>query len=94
MLSKEEVLHIAKLANFKLSDKELETFRTQLSDILDYVTKLEEVDTSNINPISHTISELKNRFQEGPQEEGLNREDALKNADNAKGGYFLTKAVL
>lgn len=49
-LTKDEVLKIAQLAKIELKEEEIEKYREQLSDILNYVNKLQEVDTENINP--------------------------------------------
>ncbi len=49
-LTKEQVLHIAKLARLQLSDAEVEKFQTQLSGILAYVDQLQEVDTAHVEP--------------------------------------------
>lgn len=58
-LSKEEVLHIAKLARLELKKEEIEKFRTQLSGILAYVEKLQKVNTAGVEPIAQ-ITGLKN----------------------------------
>lgn len=52
MLSEEQVKHIAKLARIRLADAEIKKFSTQLTDILEYVKILEEVDTKNVEPTS------------------------------------------
>ncbi|MFA6550075.1 MAG: Asp-tRNA(Asn)/Glu-tRNA(Gln) amidotransferase subunit GatC [Candidatus Gracilibacteria bacterium] len=52
MLSEEEVKHIAKLARIRLTDEEIKKFSTQLTDILEYVKILEEVDTKDVEPTS------------------------------------------
>jgi len=62
-LTKEEVLHIAKLARLELKDEEVEKFRTQLSEILEYVGQLSKVDTKGIEPISQ-ITGLENVMRE------------------------------
>ena len=62
-LTKEEVLHIAKLARLELKGEEVEKFRTQLSEILDYVGQLQKVDTDGIEPISQ-ITGLQNVARE------------------------------
>ena len=53
-LSKEEVAHIAQLARLALTDEELETYREQLSAILDHFAQLSELDTEGIAPTSGT----------------------------------------
>lgn len=95
MLTKKEVLYIAKLANLKLTQKEIEKFQPQLSKILDYVKKLEKVDTSGVRPVYHATS-MKNRFSidTGDETDCLTQQEVVKNTKDSKDGYILTKAVL
>ncbi len=94
MLSKEQVLHVAKLAKIELTEVEIEKFQKQLSAVIDYFDILKSVDTSHISPRTHTV-ELTNRFQEkGVGESTLERSDALKNAKEKTDKYFVTDAVL
>ena len=62
MLSEEQVRHIAKLARIKLSDKEVKKFSKQLTDVLDYVNILQEVDTKNVAETSQ-VAGLRDVFQ-------------------------------
>jgi aspartyl-tRNA(Asn)/glutamyl-tRNA(Gln) amidotransferase subunit C len=59
MINKETVEHIAKLARIKLTEKEEEKFANDLSSILDYIDKLNEVDTKKVKPIQQ-ITGLEN----------------------------------
>lgn len=54
-LSKEQTLHLAKLANLVLTEEEIKTYGKQLSDILSYIQQLNEVDTSAVRSTSHTV---------------------------------------
>lgn len=54
-ISKEEVLKIANLARLEFTDEEIETFTYQLSSILDYIEKLNEVDTDGVEPTFYTF---------------------------------------
>lgn len=91
-LTKEEVLHIAKLANLTLTEEEVETFCEQLSETLDYVGRLDELKTENVLPTFQTTG-LKNVTREDVIEPSLSQEEALKNAKDTHKGYFKTKAV-
>jgi len=62
-ISKEEVLHVAHLARIELLDEEVEKFTTQLEKILEYMEKLNELDTENVEPTSHILN-LKNVLRE------------------------------
>lgn len=57
-ISKEEVKHIAELARISLSEKEAEKFQKELSSILGYVAKMNEVDTRGVEPASYSLKEV------------------------------------
>jgi aspartyl-tRNA(Asn)/glutamyl-tRNA(Gln) amidotransferase subunit C len=92
-LSREEVLHVAELARLSLRPEEVELFTRQLNDILAYVQKLEELDTSGVAPLAHVIP-LVNAFREDVVREGLSLEAALKNAPAREEGSFLVPRVI
>jgi aspartyl-tRNA(Asn)/glutamyl-tRNA(Gln) amidotransferase subunit C len=54
-ISREDVLKVAALANLELTDAEVETYRGQLDDILTYVEKLNEIDTSGVEPMTQVV---------------------------------------
>jgi aspartyl-tRNA(Asn)/glutamyl-tRNA(Gln) amidotransferase subunit C len=54
-ITREDVTKVAALANLELTDAEVETFRGQLDDILTYIDKLNEIDTSNVEPMAHVM---------------------------------------
>ncbi len=87
MISREEVLHIAKLAKLKLSEEEVGLFQEQLGEILEYFRKLEEVDTNNVEPLKHVIA-TQNVFREDEPRESISPEEALKNAPKRRDDYF------
>ncbi|RME88094.1 MAG: Asp-tRNA(Asn)/Glu-tRNA(Gln) amidotransferase subunit GatC [Anaerolineae bacterium] len=87
MLTREEVEHIATLARLRLSDEELERYREQLSAILDYVAKLQELDTSDIPPTSSVLTEATPLRADEPRP-GLEREALLRNAPAQEKGQF------
>jgi aspartyl-tRNA(Asn)/glutamyl-tRNA(Gln) amidotransferase subunit C len=74
-----EVEHIAALARLEFSDEEKEKFTHQLNDILQYIEKLNELDTANVEPLSHVI-ELSNVFRDDVVKPSISTEEALKNA--------------
>lgn len=93
MISKDEILKIAKLAKLQLNENEVEKFFSQIKSILSYVKKLDEVDTSNVIPTSHPISDTKNRFQDDDSSRTLKIDEVLKNAKNTKNNHVATKGV-
>lgn len=91
-LTKKDVVHIAKLANLDISDKQIKLFQKQISDVLNYMEKLNEVDTSGVEPTSQ-VTGLRNVFREDKVEPSLAQDEALSNAKNTEDGYFVTEAV-
>lgn len=92
-VSPEEVRHIAKLARLELTDAEVETFSHQLGDILTYMDKLNEVDTTDVEPLSH-VHDMVNRLREDKAKPSLPREEALKNAPESDGTFFKVPRVI
>jgi aspartyl-tRNA(Asn)/glutamyl-tRNA(Gln) amidotransferase subunit C len=56
MLEREQVLHVARLARLHLSDEEVEKMRVELSDVLEHVEKIRELDLSDVPPTSHVVA--------------------------------------
>ncbi len=92
-VTKKDVEHIAELARLKFKDEELENFTSQLNEILEYMEKLNELDTENVEPLSHPI-ESQNVFREDGVKPSVNREDALKNAPQKDEEFFKVPKVI
>ena len=92
-LSKEEVQGIAQLVKLGLNENEVEQFRLQLSNILENMEILKEVDTTNIPPSSQSVS-LQNIFRADEAIESYPRDQILANAPQTTNDYFKVKAVL
>lgn len=91
-LSTEEVEKIARLANLSLSPEEIVRLSDQLSATLDYVNKLQTVQTEGVSPTFQTTG-LTNVFREDEVKPSLTQEQALSNARSTYGGYFKVQAV-
>jgi aspartyl-tRNA(Asn)/glutamyl-tRNA(Gln) amidotransferase subunit C len=92
-LTREEVLHVAQLARLTLEPAEIELFTRQLNDILEYVAKLQELDTAGVPPLAHVIPVF-NVFREDEIKPGLERDQALDNAPAREEGAFLVPRVI
>jgi len=92
-LSKQEVEHVAKLARLAVSEEEKEAFSRQLSEILTYVGKLNELDTSKIEPTSHVL-DLNNVFRDDIVRESLPPEDVLANAPDRENNHFRVPKII
>ena len=92
-ITKDEVLYVADLARLDLDEASIEKFAGQIGNILEYVDKLNEVDTEGIRPTSHAIS-LTNAFRDDEQRQSLDRERALSNAPDKEDGSFVVPKVV
>ena len=79
ILTQKEVEHIAALAHLRLGEQELEKYRQQLTDILEYADRLRRVDTSAISPTT-TVLPLRSVLRNDEIKQSLNRDEALANA--------------
>lgn len=91
-LNRNAVEHIANLARLDLSEEEKDRFAGQLSDILDYAARLEEVDTSQIPPTARVLKTPLRLRQDVPRP-GLPREDLLHNAAETDANQFKVPPV-
>jgi aspartyl-tRNA(Asn)/glutamyl-tRNA(Gln) amidotransferase subunit C len=92
-LTKAEVEHVARLARLELSESEKEEFTWQLNEILDFVEKLNKLDTSNIEPTAHAIP-VSNVFRPDQVVPSLDLEQALANAPDRMGNFFKVPKTL
>jgi aspartyl-tRNA(Asn)/glutamyl-tRNA(Gln) amidotransferase subunit C len=88
-ITREEVLHVARLARLELSDEDVERFRGQLSAILEAVSKVSELDLSDVPPTAHPL-EIANAWAEDEPHECLPVADVLANAPDRDDGFFRT----
>ncbi len=92
-LTPEEVRNIARLARVGLSDDEVSRLQSQLSQILDYFQRLQEVDTENVPPTAHTLA-MHNVMRDDEPHPSLDKEDVLANAPQREEDLFRVRAVL
>jgi len=88
-----DVGHIAKLANLEIKREELEKFQKQLSSILQYINKLKEVDTKDIET-TNQVTGLENVTREDNPSQSLSQEEVLSNSKSTHNGLFKVKAIL
>ena len=92
-IGRDEVLHIAKLANLEFSEEEVDRFTRQLSSILDYVARLNELDTSAIEPTSH-VGGGSHTLRDDARVSSIPREETLANAPESDGSHFKVPKVI
>ena len=86
-ISRDQVLHVAKLARLALTEEEIERLGAQLDSILEAVGKVAELDLDDVPPTSHPL-DLVNVFADDEPRPSLDRADALANAPEAEDGAF------
>jgi aspartyl-tRNA(Asn)/glutamyl-tRNA(Gln) amidotransferase subunit C len=86
-ISREEVLHVARLAYLELSEEEVARFQEQLSAILEAVSKVAELDLSDVPPTSHPL-EIANAWREDEPRPCLPLDDVFANAPERDEDYF------
>ena len=92
-IDKKEVEHVAHLARISLSGDEPDIFTRQLGDILDYVSKLDEVDTGSVEPMEHTSHEG-NVLREDASRPSLGPDKALDQAPKKAFDHFRVPKVV
>lgn len=92
-ISKKEVEHVAHLARLTLIDEELETMTGQLDNILSYVDKLDQLDTSQVAATFHVFS-VSNAFREDVEKESLTQAEAVKNGPQQDGQMFQVPRII
>jgi aspartyl-tRNA(Asn)/glutamyl-tRNA(Gln) amidotransferase subunit C len=82
MISRDQVLHVARLARLKLTDEEVERMQGELSTILDHIEKISELDLDGVEPTSSVV-QLENVLRDDVPRPSLPRERALAGAPDA-----------
>ncbi len=88
----EKVVEMARLARLELEPEEVEALTGELNSILEYVDKLQQLDTTGVEPVSHALSVV-NAFREDEVAPSLSREEALANAPEANDEAFVVPKV-
>lgn len=90
---RDEIEHIAFLARISLSEKDKEMFGLQLGSILRYIEKLNELDTTSVQPTSHVFS-LNNVMRDDLPQPSLPREEALSNAPSRTDRFYRVPKII
>lgn len=91
-LTADEVRYVAELAKLRLTEAEMQEFAGQLSAILEYAERLQEVDTSSVPPTPYILP-LTNVMADDVPEPSLSNDEALANAPDREDGFFRVRAV-
>ncbi|OWZ84734.1 Asp-tRNA(Asn)/Glu-tRNA(Gln) amidotransferase subunit GatC [Natranaerobius trueperi] len=92
-VTKEDVYHVAKLSQLEIDENEVEMFKDQLSQILDWQGKLDELELEGLFPTVHALN-MKNVTREDKERPSLSNEKALENAPEKEGNYFKVPRII
>ncbi|MBN2138058.1 MAG: Asp-tRNA(Asn)/Glu-tRNA(Gln) amidotransferase subunit GatC [Sedimentisphaerales bacterium] len=92
-IDEDQVRKVAKLARLELCEQEVEDFAGQLSAIIGYVEKMNELDTEDVEPLAHCLP-VSNVLREDIAGESLGTEAALANAPQWDGDFFKVPKIL
>ena len=94
MINKKEIKKIAALAKIDISEDEIGIYSEQISKILEYMSTLNEVDTSNVEEFSTQLLNDQQNMREDKPEESLKRDDIVKLAPDSDGVYFKVPKII
>ena len=88
-----DVEYVAHLARIHLNAEEIRKFQAQLEHIVEYVRKIQELDTSGVEPTSHAIV-VQNVLRDDANRESLDPDDVMRNAPRHRDGQFVVPKIL
>jgi aspartyl-tRNA(Asn)/glutamyl-tRNA(Gln) amidotransferase subunit C len=88
-----EIEHITMLARLELTEKEKEVFSKQLSSIIKYIDKLNELNTTSVDPTAHVLP-IKNVFRNDELKPSLPKDKALQNAPDKIGDFYKVPKII
>jgi len=92
-LDDNQVRHVAKLSRLQLTDQQIHHFAGQLSAVLDYVSKLNELDVEGVEPMAHA-ADVSNVLRKDQPQPGMPVDKALENAPDASDPFFKVPKIL
>jgi len=92
-LTEQQVRRVAKLSRLWLSDQEIHHFAEQLSGVLGYVSKLDELDVTDVEPMAHAM-DVTNVLREDDPQGGMDEQTVLDNAPDKSPPFFKVPKVL
>ena len=92
-VTKEEVLHVAKLSQLEIDENEVGMYQEKLSQILDWQEKLDQLALEGLSPTVHAL-DMENVTREDKPQQSLTNEEALRNAPEREGSYFKVPRII
>ncbi|HWY43514.1 MAG TPA: Asp-tRNA(Asn)/Glu-tRNA(Gln) amidotransferase subunit GatC [Candidatus Sulfotelmatobacter sp.] len=96
-ITREDVIRVADLAYLELSESELETYRAQIDEILEYIGKLNELDTTNVAPMAQVLTDDQTAdatLREDIHVQSIIAADVLKHAPDPEPPFFRVPRVI
>ena len=92
-VSRDDIIHIAKLSRLEFTDEELEKYTKDLDNIVNFANTLSEIDVTGVKPTNH-ILDIKNVFRKDDVKPSYDRDLILKNAPTKAGGCVSVPKVV
>jgi len=92
-LSEKDVQYVAKLARLEVTSEEVTKYTQQLGDILHYVEQLNQLDTTNVEPLTHPL-DVKNFFRPDFPHASLSQAEVLSNGPEIQSGHFKVPRIM
>ena len=92
-VTREDVENVALLSRLSIDEKDMDKNIQELSEFLEYVDRLQQVDTENVMPTAHVLP-IQNVFREDVVKPSLDRDLALSNAPESEDGYFRVPKII
>ncbi len=92
-IDENQIIKTAKLARLELTDAERNEFSKQLSDIIEYVEKINQLDTADVKPADH-IMDISNVFREDRVARSIDRGEVEKVAPSFENGFFVVPKII
>tara|TARA_Y100000588_G_C14137208_1_gene874360 strand:- start:994 stop:1311 length:318 start_codon:yes stop_codon:yes gene_type:complete len=93
IIDRDHILKLAELANISLAEEEIDSYISDVNRILDLVSEIKDVDTTDVEPLLNVLDEY-SQTRDDIEDIKVSREDALKNAPDTDGVYFQVPATL
>lgn len=93
-ITKKDVKYVSTLSRIEMNEKELEAFTRELDKILEYMNKLNELNTDNVKPTAHILDVKNVKREDKLTDESLSNDEALQMAPEKERGFFKVPKVI
>ncbi len=93
MLSKEDVIRVAKLSKLEFTEKEIENYRKDLNKIIEHMDELNQIDTTNVEPLFNVL-DTKDKLREDIVLESQSKVEFLENAPESDDNFIIVPKII